>query len=267
MKKILIIVSIIFYSVILAQNKADRSDLKVRYFMVMAPDSTLIKNEKEASVYSYSLLFNANKSIYADESAKTYYDYLYNNVGNYGILPISSLPRSKSSIYKDGDKIIATLPIARKDLYRFEEPALKWELIKDKKKTILSYSCNLAKTTSDTGKVYYAWYTSSIPISEGPFRFKGLSGLVLEVYNEEKSIFINAVEIAKVNELIEPLKYVRVYDLKDKAKFMKKRKEVMEDPNIDNFQSKYRAETMDGQEIKPDRRYQMKRIKENNLLD
>ncbi|GAA4157658.1 hypothetical protein GCM10022217_17950 [Chryseobacterium ginsenosidimutans] len=72
MKKILIIVSIILYSAIFAQSEGDMSDLKVRYFMVMAPDSTLIKNEKEASVYSYSLLFNANKSIYADESAKTY---------------------------------------------------------------------------------------------------------------------------------------------------------------------------------------------------
>lgn len=267
MKKILIIVSIIFYSAIFAQNEDHMSDLKVRYFMVMAPDSTLIKNEKEASVYSYSLLFNSNKSIYADESARTYYDYLQNNAGNYGILPISSLPRSKSSIYKDGDKITATLPIGRKDLYRFEEPALKWELVEDKKKMILSYSCHLAKVTSDTGKVYYAWYTSSIPISEGPFRFKGLDGLVLEVYNEEKSISINAVEIAKVRELIEPLKYVRVYDLNDKAQFMKKRKEVMEDPNAGNYQSKYRAETMDGQEIKPDRRYQMKKVKENNLLD
>ncbi|GAA4157667.1 hypothetical protein GCM10022217_17960 [Chryseobacterium ginsenosidimutans] len=141
----------------------------------------------------------------------------HTNAGNYGILLISSLPRSKSSIYKDGDKITATLPIARKDLYRFEKPALKWELIKYKKKTILSYSCNLAKTTSDTGKVYYAWYTLSIPISEGSFRFKGLNGLILEVYNEEKSIFINAVEIAKVRELIELLKYVKVYDLKDKS--------------------------------------------------
>jgi GLPGLI family protein len=267
MEKVLIIVSVIFFNVIFAQNDGQKSELKVRYFMVMASDSTLIKNESEASVFSYSLLCNAKKSIYADESAKSYYDYLRNNAGNYGVLPISSIPKSKSSIYKDGDKIIATLPIGRKDLYRFEEPLLKWELIKNKEKMILSYPCHLAKTTSDTGKVYYAWYTSAIPISEGPFRFKGLNGLVLEVYNEEKSIFINAVEIIKTKELIEPLKYVKIYDLKDKSQFMKKRREVMEDPNIDNYQSKYRAETMDGQEIKMDRRYQMKKIKENNILD
>ncbi|SEW39318.1 GLPGLI family protein [Chryseobacterium wanjuense] len=267
MKNILVFVCITFCTMILAQNESDKSDLKVRYYMVMAPDSTLLRNENEASVFSYSLLCNAKKSIYADEGAKKYYDYLHDNAGNYGVLSVNSVPRSKSSVYKDGDQIIATLPIGRKDLYRFEEPALKWELIKGKKKTILSYSCNLAKTTSDTGKVYYAWYSPSIPISEGPFRFKGLNGLILEVYNEEKSILITAVEIAKVSELIEPLKYVNIFDVKDKSKFLKKRKEVMEDPNSNNLQSKYRATGPDGQEIKIDRRQSTVKVKENNLLD
>ncbi|EJL76094.1 GLPGLI family protein [Chryseobacterium populi] len=267
MKKLIIIISIIFYTFFSAQNKNGKSDLKIRYFMVMASDSTLIRNQEKASVFSYSLICNANKSIYADESAKTYYNYLRDNAGNYGQLPISSLPKSKSSVYKDGDKIITTLPIGRKDLYRFEEPALKWELIKNKTKTILSYSCNLAKTTSDTGKVYYAWYAPSIPMSEGPFRFKGLNGLILEVYNEEKTIFINAVEIVKVNEIIEPLKYVKIYDIKDKSQFMKKRREVIDDPNANNYQSKYQATGPDGQEIKIDREQSTEKVKESNLLD
>ncbi len=266
MKKIFIFIYIVFCSILFAQNSNDLSDIKVWYYMVMAPDSTLLKNQHEASIFSYSLVFNAKKSLYADENAKTYYDYLYNNAGKYGILSINNVPKSKSSIYKEGDKIIATLPIGRKDLYRFEEPPLKWELIKNKSKTILSYNCKLAKTISDTGKVYYAWYTSAIPVSEGPFRFKGLNGLVLEVYNEEKSILITGIKIAKVNEvneLIEPLKYVNVYDVKNKDQFLKKRNEVIQNPNN---QSKYRATTSDGQEIKLDRQ-STEKIKENNLLD
>lgn len=267
MKKILILVFIILYSALFSQNESDKSSIKVRYFMIMAQDSTLLKNESEASVFSYSLLCNTNKSIYADESAKAFYDYLHNNVGNYSTLSISSYPKSKSSVYKDGDKIIATLPIGRKDLYRFEEPALKWELIKNKNKTILAYSCNLARATSDTGKVYYAWYTPSIPIPEGPFRFKGLDGLILEVYNEEKTILITSAEITKVNELIEPLKYVAIYDVKDKSQFLKKRKEFMENPNLDSYQSKYKAIGPDGKEIKIGNRPSTKKAIENNLLD
>lgn len=269
MKKILIIISIILFTTIFSQSKGEneKSDLKVRYFLLMASDSTLVKNEEKTSVFSYSLLCNAKKSIYADETAKTFYDYLRNNRGNYGQLAISSYPRSESSVYKDGDKIMTTLPIGRKDLYRYEEPALKWELIKNKTKSILSYTCNLAKTTSDTGKVYYAWYTSQIPISEGPFRFKGLNGLVLEVYNEEKTIFINAVEISKTKELIEPLKYVTIYDIKDKSQFIKKRREVIDNPNLNSYESKYKATGPDGQEIKLDRRQSTGTIKENNLLD
>lgn len=267
MKKIAIFLSIIFYSILFSQNESDKSSLKIHYYMIMAPDSTLIKNQADASVYDYTLLCNTKKSIYADDKAKTFFDYIQNNVGNYGNPSINGYPKSKSSVYKDGDKVIVTLPIGRRDLYRYEEPALKWELIKNKSKTILSYQCNLAKTTSDTGKVYYAWYTTSIPISEGPFRFKGLNGLILEVYNAEKSIIIKAAEIAKVNELIEPLKYTKVYDIKEKSQFLKKRREFMEDPNIDTYQSPYKATGPDGKEIKVDKREPLDNLKENNLLD
>lgn len=266
MKKILIIVNIILYTVLFSQNPDDKSDLKVRYFMVMASDSTLMKNQDKASFYSFTLLCNAKKSIYADESAKAYYDYIRENVGKYSVQSINSYPKSKSSVYKDGDKIMATLPIGRRDLYRFEEPTLKWELIKNKQKTILSYSCNLAKTTSDTGKVYYVWYTPAIPVSEGPFRFKGLNGLILEVYNEEKTILISSAEIAKASELIEPLRYVTVYDV-NKSQFLKKRKEVIENPDLINYESKYKATGPDGKEIKLDRNYQIEKVKENNILD
>ncbi|UOU97832.1 GLPGLI family protein [Chryseobacterium daecheongense] len=265
MKKILFLICAVSYTIFFSQKKNDLSDLKVRYYMIMASDSTLLKNENETSVFSYTLLCNTGRSIYADETAKAFYDYLKNNRGNYGQLPISSYPKSKSSTYKDGDKIIVTLPIGRKDLYRYEEPNLKWELIKDKQKTILSYPCKLAKVISDTGKVYYAWYTSSIPIPEGPFRFKGLDGLILEVYNEEKTIKIDAVEIVKAKELIEPLKYASVYDV-NKSQFLKKRKEYVIDPNADNYESKYKAIGPDGKEIKIERQESIK-IKENNLLD
>ncbi|WP_288375717.1 GLPGLI family protein [uncultured Chryseobacterium sp.] len=265
MKKVLILISVILYTMLFSQKQNDISDLKVRYYMIMVSDSTLLRNENGASLFSYSLLCNTDKSIYADETAKAFYNYLRNNRGNYGQLPISSYPKSKSSAYKDGDKLTVTLPIGRKDLYRYEEPPLKWELIKGKQKTILTYSCNLAKTTSDTGKVYYAWYAPSIPIPEGPFRFKGLNGLILEVYNEEKTIKINAVEIAKVNELIEPLKYASVYDVK-KSQFLKKRKEFVLDPNANNYESKYKATGPDGKEIKIEKQESIK-VKEINLLD
>lgn len=88
MKKILIFIYIIFCSILFAQNGNEKADLKVRYYMVMAPDSTLLKNQNEASVFSYALLFNAKRSLYADENAKAYYDYLHDNAGKYGVLSI-----------------------------------------------------------------------------------------------------------------------------------------------------------------------------------
>ena len=36
------------------------------------------------------------------------------------------------------------------------------------------------------GRIWYAWYCKEYPISEGPYKFKNLPGLVFEIYDSEK---------------------------------------------------------------------------------
>ena len=57
----------------------------------------------------------------------------------------------------------------------------EWTL-KDSTKTLLGYPCQLA-TCSYHGRDYQAWFTSDIAIDNGPWKFKGLPGLILEVYD------------------------------------------------------------------------------------
>lgn len=58
---------------------------------------------------------------------------------------------------------------------------MKWKKLKEKKE-ILGYNCKSA-TTTFRGRTYKAFYTEQIPISEGPFKFGGLPGLILEIYS------------------------------------------------------------------------------------
>lgn len=67
----------------------------------------------------------------------------------------------------------------------------EWELLNGTKE-ILGYKCYKAKTIF-RGRTYYAFYTSEIPIPYGPWKFRGLPGLILEVTDSENKIKISAI--------------------------------------------------------------------------
>jgi len=82
---------------------------------------------------------------------------------------------------------------------------MKWE-ITGEKKTIDAFEAIKARTNF-RGRSYTAWFTTDIPIDIGPWKFHGLPGLILEVYDDEKGVqfYMSSVEIpAKLNEVINP---------------------------------------------------------------
>jgi len=247
--------------------QSDKAQLKIAYQMVISSKKSDQSGDDSRRVYNYSLLCNSEKSVYADSALKDFYKVLRKNRIQQQTPDLSRdiYPKSKSSVYKDRQNLIATLPIGS-NLYTFPEPNLKWEVIPNEKKNILGNTCFKAKTLTDTGKLYYAWYCPEISIPDGPFRFKGLAGLVLEVHNEDSTLMIEAVKIEKSDEIIEPIAYAGAIDLNDKSTFLKKRSEFIENPNSERFSSPYKAYTLDGKEIKADRRKSLK-INESILLD
>jgi GLPGLI family protein len=57
-------------------------------------------------------------------------------------------------------------------------PNIDWVIVKKEVKKINGYICNKA-ITHFRGRDYEAWFTPEIPITFGPFKFKGLPGLIL----------------------------------------------------------------------------------------
>jgi len=72
---------------------------------------------------------------------------------------------------------------------------IHWKLDKFQK-VVLGYSCKKA-TCNFRGRNYEAFYAEQIPISNGPFKFGGLPGLILEISSTDKFIRYEAVNIEK----------------------------------------------------------------------
>lgn len=139
----------------------------------------------------------------------------------------ADLPKYKVgySVYRQGSKIYFTSNVNR-DFFTFENTYLDWNTNYKEVKTILGYKCNKA-TTKFGKRVYTAWYTKEIPISEGPYRFKGLTGLVLEVGDAKKYHFFTAIGIEKKEVEIVPIqKGIPV----TREQYIKKREEFKSNP-------------------------------------
>lgn len=72
----------------------------------------------------------------------------------------------------------------------------QWVYI-DSTKTIGSFTSKLA-TTEFRGRNYSVWYTEDIPTDFGPWKFKNLPGLVLQVTEDKNNFKLNALQIERL---------------------------------------------------------------------
>ena len=72
---------------------------------------------------------------------------------------------------------------------------LQWELV-DEKKQIAGFSCQKAQTFA-FGRKFVAWFTTEIPISDGPYKFRGLPGLIVELYDDKKYFVFSLIRHLK----------------------------------------------------------------------
>ncbi|UBZ07728.1 GLPGLI family protein [Salegentibacter mishustinae] len=79
---------------------------------------------------------------------------------------------------------------------------IKWEIQSDAKK-IAGYQVQRA-TSSFAGRDYIAWFTPEIPLTDGPYKFAGLPGLILELQDTEAEYVF---KFAGFEELANPLEY------------------------------------------------------------
>lgn len=84
--------------------------------------------------------------------------------------------------------------------YEYKEKiSYKWKL-GSKTKTILGYKCKNAFVEYG-GRNWEAWYTIEIPLNTGPYKFKGLPGLIIKINDSTYSYDFEVVDIKKKEKL------------------------------------------------------------------
>lgn len=150
-----------------------------------------------------------------------------NPVGGKVIIDLKNVPKvnfkdevyfvqGKQTIYKELLKTKFSFPL---------EDELKWNILPETK-TIESYICKKA-TTKYKNRTYVAWFTSSVPIPDGPYVFKGLPGLVLEVHDTKDFVKFTIVSLKKVAKPIIVMKDVYATNFQT---YKKARKTFLDNP-------------------------------------
>ena len=127
--------------------------------------------------------------------------------------------------------------IGQSKLKVLDDRKFNWKILREKEK-IGEFDTQKAETEM-YGRKWFAWFTSDIPIQEGPYKFHGLPGLIVKIEDQTKSHLYELKAIKKLSEAeiknIDPNKNF-VMDFGDNlemdlAKFKKFFMESRLDPN------------------------------------
>jgi GLPGLI family protein len=128
-------------------------------------------------------------------------------------------PRTKFSdvIIKKQNEIYTYDNIYTSRYYYKEEDKLAWKIHHDFK-SVGEIKCQKA-TTTFAGRKYEAWFSKEISVSDGPYKFSGLPGLIIQIYDIEKDyIFTLTSIIDKAPDIKEPYANSKYLDKKSFVK-------------------------------------------------
>lgn len=84
-----------------------------------------------------------------------------------------------------------------------------WKIEKETKKSG-EYTLQKA-TTNFGGRFWTAWFCAAIPFQEGPYKFRGLPGLIFELNDQNKDFTYILVKIKKLNEDFDTKKFLETH--------------------------------------------------------
>lgn len=112
--------------------------------------------------------------------------------------------------------------------YSEELGQLVWEIGMEQKE-INGYQAQKA-TTKFAGRDYVAWFTPEIPAPDGPYKFNGLPGLILEIRDLKEHHVFELVQFEALEPPVEMEFRSKSYILTGKEKFLRAKEDYMKDP-------------------------------------
>src|SRR5690606_35046504 len=194
--KISFVLVFTFFSIcVYAQNLRGNFNYKATYKLTFSLDST----ETGKPMTEVMILFLGNNTSVFSSRAKT--------IANEPIVLGNSRHTSKTAVTKfqyvlikdyKRDLLYYTRQIIN-DFFYYEQPKdiCTWQLSVEKK-TINDYTAQKATTTC-SGREYVAWFTTEIPIMDGPYKFSGSPGLIIELYDRQNHYHFELIGLEKLD--------------------------------------------------------------------
>lgn len=188
----------------------------------------------EANLFSYKLITDGSSSLYQNEqfNCEIEEEIIENEIINEVEGIIKSITTSSGIDLKSKEKIYYKDFKNNKSYNEqfYDEKisivdslaVLKWEII-DESEVILGYNCKKAFTEIH-GRVTYAWFTDEIPISDGPFMYSGLPGLILKTSSKNNEIVAHTISIKNEPFNSNPPVFTgKIYDYKTLKEYIEKK--------------------------------------------
>lgn len=192
----------------------------------------------------FILTFNTNRSFYTsqtrakkDSTLQIKFkeaEYDNNVVIDMGLLR----PTTEEDLFTDEHSLYA-IENYRENRYLIKENLEKtsWTIGKETKQ-LLGYTCQIA-TGIVKGRKYIVWFTTDIPAAFGPWKLRGLPGLILEAYDEHQYIKFICTRV-ETNGAISDMKSL---DLPansiptTRAQYVRMKKALSENSGVENSRS------------------------------
>jgi len=181
----------------------------------------IIKTNQE-SVYATKNYFKQDSILKLIQAGKiNQYDVMNDSY------PHTSFKNNIQKKYESQTMVIPTLIMM--DYYVYSQKnTIIWQTYPDTL-TIKNYKCNKATTTFE-GRDYVAWYSTDIPISDGPHKFWGLPGLIIKIADTENHYTFELESFEKFTENFPEFKKpAQVYEV-TYENFKQLRKDENENP-------------------------------------
>ncbi|MDX1427793.1 MAG: GLPGLI family protein [Salegentibacter mishustinae] len=259
-------------SLVPAQELTDKFKYKATYDLTWQIDSTnseSIQNETMVLFIGDKISRFSSEGQYIADSIKEAYKDRERTQQSFNEMR-SKMPMSALNFYvfkrQNSAQVSFTEKIVR-DNYRYIQDIddLNWEILPETKE-VAGFVAQRAKA-SFSGRDYTAWFTTEVPISEGPYKFRGLPGLILEISDNNDYYTFKLNGFKELNDEIsiefEPEDYLDV----SKEKFLQIKQEYAENPFIKMENSGITMGFQPGQKEKLLREHREELKKENNPIE
>ncbi|ACU06526.1 hypothetical protein FIC_00050 [Flavobacteriaceae bacterium 3519-10] len=192
MKKAVVITLIFISQIIFSQAT------RFIYQVTMKPDSTNRTDIKTETAY---LDATPLKSVFYSEN-RLKRDSLMQRVRQTGNFDRTQMANLRSNMdftvekdFNSGSKVFSSR-IGRDQYSYNEDRATDWQILPETT-TIGDYKAQKAQTQF-AGRTWFAWFTTDIPLQDGPYKFSGLPGLIIKVEDSKGDYSFDLKESKKI---------------------------------------------------------------------